>query len=92
MGVEQAASAKPGMASSEGRRAGARTAAFSLSGAAASPSARAAGGMEHLRQKAPGPGAASLAPDVARTDVEILVTGHQNLPVQENPAGKRGKP
>ncbi|KXV76969.1 hypothetical protein [Acetobacter cerevisiae] len=81
MGVEQATFAKPGMAPAKGRRAGARTAAFSLSGAAASPSARAVGGMEHLRQKAPGTGAASFAPDAARTDVEILVAGHQNLPV-----------
>ncbi|GEB39541.1 hypothetical protein GLI01_35760 [Gluconacetobacter liquefaciens] len=91
MGVEQAASAKPGMAPAKGRRAGARTVIFSLSGAAATASARAAGGMEHLRQKGPGPGAASLAPDAARTDPEILVVGHQNLPVQENPAGKRSK-
>ncbi|MFT8520500.1 hypothetical protein [Acetobacter syzygii] len=85
MGVEQAASAKPGMPPPEGRGTRARTAAFSLSGAAATASARAAGGMEHLRQKGPGTGAASFAPDAARTDVEILVAGHQNLPVQENP-------
>lgn len=89
MGVEQAASAKPGMAPPEGRGTGARTAAFSLSGAAASPSARAAGGMEHLREKGPRPGRIASALDAARMDVEILVLGHQNLPVQENPAGKQ---
>ncbi|GBQ74230.1 hypothetical protein AA15237_1808 [Komagataeibacter xylinus NBRC 15237] len=91
MGIEQAAFAKAGMPPPEGRGARTRTAAFSLSGAAASSSARASGGMEHLYQKTPRPGRVSRAPDTARTDPEILVAGHQNPTVQENPAGKRGK-
>ncbi|WP_264813422.1 hypothetical protein, partial [Gluconacetobacter sacchari] len=89
MSVEETAFSKPGMASPEGRRAGALTASFSLSGAAATASTRTARGMKHLCQKAAGPGRVSRASDVAQADAEILIAGHQNPTVQENPAGKQ---
>ena len=85
MGVEQATSAKPGMPPPEGRGAGARAVTISLSGAVATASACASGGMKHLRQKGSGPGRVSCAPDAAWTDAKILIAGHQNLTVQENP-------